>query len=716
MAVRLEAAARRLESAAPVFRVTALRDELAATPWPVEVRQRLSFVLNLARAELYAGNPRVAAETVEKLLAEAAAGLPADGRRLALRVAATARLRQAEIENCIGGHGPESCLFPLRGGGVHQRRTATLAARAHLEAWLAESPADATARWLLNITAMALGEWPAGVPEPLRIPAEIAGSASPEAPFPRFRDVATRAGLSEGSLAGGVASEDFDGDGRIDLVVSSWGPRDPLRFFAADGHGAFEDRSARAGFAGLVGGLNLNHADYDNDGDADLLILRGGWLARDGSLPSSLLENDGSGRFADVTEAAGLLFEAPTQTGAWADYDLDGDLDLFVGFESTPGDVHPCRLYRNRGDGRFDEVARESGLDVVGYVKAAIWGDVDDDGRPDLYLSRFGEPNLLLRNLGNAGPAGPQGGGWKFEDVTARAGVAEPRFSFPALFFDADDDGDLDLFVAGFTRDFFGESLDDVLAAWLGEASTPELLPRFYRNRGDGTFEDRSLAAGLDRPILAMAANVGDLDADGRLDLYLGTGAPDFAALLPNVLLQNLPDGRLVQVQNAAGVGHLQKGHGIAIADFDQDGDEDIYAVLGGAWPGDTYFDALFESPASPQAWVGLELSGRRSNRGAVGARIELELDTPGGPRRLFRWVQTGGSFGSSALRRTIGLGDATAIRRLVVRWPGGGEESFPPPGLRQSYGLIEGSGGLTPIVRASFRLGADGRHEHDAH
>ncbi|MBP9144677.1 MAG: CRTAC1 family protein [Thermoanaerobaculia bacterium] len=714
MAARLETAARRLESTSPVFRVTALRDELAATPWPEEGRQRLAFALNLARTELYAGNPRAAAEAVEKLLDEGAAELPAEGRRLALRVAATARLRQAEIENCIGGHGPESCLFPLQGGGVHQRRAATLAARAHLEAWLAQSPDDATARWLLNITAMALGEWPAGVPEALRIPAEIAGSGSSESPFPRFRDVAMSAGLTESSLAGGVAAEDFDGDGLLDLVVSAWGPRDPLRLFAADGHGGFADRSEHAGFAGLVGGLNLNHADYDNDGDADLLILRGGWLTRDGSLPSSLLENDGSGRFSDVTEAAGLLFAAPTQTGAWADYDLDGDLDLFVGFESTPGDPHPCRLYRNRGDGHFDDVAREAGLDVVGYVKAAIWGDVDNDGRPDLFLSRFGEANLLFRNLGNED--GRAVAGARFADITAHAGVAEPRFSFPALFFDADDDGDLDLFVAGFTRDFFGESLDDVLASWLGEASTPELLPKFYRNRGDGTFEDRSQAAGLDRPILAMAANVADLDGDGRLDLYLGTGAPDFAALLPNVLLHNRADGRLVQAQNAAGVGHLQKGHGIAIADFDQDGDEDIYAVLGGAWPGDTYYDALFESSASPAAWVGLELSGSTANRAAIGARIELDLETPIGPRQIFRWVQTGGSFGSSSLRRTIALGEATAIRRLVVRWPGGGEESFPRPELARSYGLIEGSGAVAPLARGPFRLGTAGRHEHLPH
>ena len=163
--------------------------------------------------------------------------------------------------------------------------------------------------------------------------------------------------------------EDFDNDGFLDIIATSWGLDDPLRYFRNQGDGTFAERTAAAGLTGLVGGLNAVQTDFDNDGFADVLVLRGGWFGADGLHPNSLLRNQGDGTFADVTEAAGLLTLHPTQTAAWADFDNDGWLDLFVGNESSAEEHHPCELFRNQGDGTFIDVAAEVGLDVDGFVK-----------------------------------------------------------------------------------------------------------------------------------------------------------------------------------------------------------------------------------------------------------------------------------------------------------------------------------------------------------
>ena len=295
-------------------------------------------------------------------------------------------------------------------------------------------------------------------------------------------------GLATVGLAGGCAVDDFDGDGWLDIVASSGGLTDQIRFFRNERDGTFSDRTHAAGLEGITGGLNIVHADHDNDGDPDVLVLRGAWLgippATDGGHhPNSLLSNRGNGTFEDVTEAAGLLSFNPTQTAAWADYDGDGWLDLFIGNESFRDRKNACELYRSNGDGTYAEVSRSVGLDVFGVVKGVAWGDVDGDGRPDLYVSRLGGANLLFHSDGPR-----EDGGWSFTDVTAAAGVALPIQSFPPWFWDWDNDGDLDLFVAGYGSGR-GSQAADVLMDYLGEPPRAE-LPRLYSNRGDGTFED----------------------------------------------------------------------------------------------------------------------------------------------------------------------------------------------------------------------------------
>jgi hypothetical protein len=486
--------------------------------------------------------------------------------------------------------------------------------------------------------------------------------------------------------------EDFDGDGFPDLMVSSSGPSDPLRFFRNNGDGSFTERTVEAGLGGLTGGLNLVHADYDNDGRPDVLVLRGGWLGPHGKYPNSLLRNRGDGTFEDVTEAAGLLSFHPTQTAAWADYDNDGWLDLYVGNESSVEESHPSELWRNNRDGTFTDVAAASGLADMGYVKGVAWGDYDNDGWPDLYVSRKGEPNRLFRNEGK--PA--RGGGWSFTDVTKRARVAQPLHGFAVWFWDYDNDGWEDLLVAG----YYTETSADIAAFHLGLPNKAE-VPRLYRNRGDGTFSDVTRKVGLHRVILAMGANFGDLDNDGFLDCYFGTGTPDYQALLPNRMFRNDGGRRFQDVTTSGGFGHLQKGHGVAFADLDGDGDQDVFIEIGGAYEGDTYQSALFENPGHGNGWIELKLQGTTSNRSALGARVRVRVRTEAGPRDLFRTVSSGGSFGGSPLAVHVGLGRALAVEEVEVRWPTSQTvQTFRELELDRSYRIREGDSKLTAASR----------------
>ncbi|WP_419860684.1 CRTAC1 family protein [Candidatus Palauibacter sp.] len=550
-------------------------------------------------------------------------------------------------------------------------------------------PDDLRARWVLNLAAIAAGAWPDSVPPEYRIEGTAVGGAGA---FPRFEDVAARAGLDAVSLSGGAIVDDLSGDGLPDVMTSSRGLLHQLRYFESDGAGGFVDRTAEAGLEGLLGGLNLVHADYDNDGDADVFVLRGGWLVQ--PLPNSLLRNDG-GVFSDVTREAGLYSEHPTQTGAWADFDGDGWLDLFIGNESRDSLTHRSELYRNRGDGTFEEVAGDIGLGVADFVKGVAWGDYDNDGRPDLYLSILHASNRLYRNLGPDASAR-----WSFEDVTEAAGVGEPLASFPTWFWDFDNDGWLDIYVAGYAA-----QTADLVREMTGEPHSAT-LPRLYRNLGDGTFADVTAAQRLDRIMYAMGSNYGDLDGDGRLDFLVGTGDPDLRQLMPNRMFRNLGDG-FEEITGAGGFGSLHKGHGVSFVDIDNDGDTDVHIQLGGANEGDLSPNALYENPGFDHRWIALTLVGERANRPGIGARIAVTVEGPEGMRRIHRRAGTGGSFGSNPLRQEIGLGRATRIEAVEIRWPGSGTvDRLTGLALDRAYRIREGTGVAEPLERPRIRLG----------
>jgi hypothetical protein len=651
-------------------------------------------------------------EAVERL--EGELGRPITGEnRLNLRLnQALCHLREAERLNCLSNHNADSCLLPLRGGGIHRAQEPSRRTIGVLTNLLAEFPDSLAARWLLNVACMTVGDYPDQVPSGWLIPPRAFAS---DVEFPRFREIAPLAGLAPNELSGGSIVDDFDGDNLLDVMVTSIGLRDQMHFYRNNGDGTFTERTREAGLTGLTGGLNLVPADYDNDGHLDVFVLRGAWMREEGRHPNSLLRNRGDGTFEDVTEAAGLLSFHPTQTAAWLDFDGDGRLDLFVGNESLPGPAQPrhfCELFHNEGNGTFKEIARLSGVTVRDYVKGVVAGDFNNDGRPDLYVSVLGGANRLFRNDGPRDPNLGATNGWIFTDVARAAGVTEPIHSFPCWFFDYDNDGWEDLFVAGYKI----TSVGDIAADYLG-------LPhrgtnaRLYRNRGDGTFADVSAAAKLNRLLHTMGCNFGDLDNDGWLDFYLGTGDPDLLTVIPNRMYRNA-EGRFFQdVTTAGGFGHLQKGHGVSFADIDNDGDQDVHEEMGGAMTGDVYPNILFENPGFGNHWLTLKLEGVRANRGAIGARVRVDLEEQGKVRSVHRTVGSGGSFGANPLRVEVGLGKAEKIVGVEILWPGSGTRQT-VRGLKpdQAYVIREGVAEVQPLALRSFRFPKADPHAHHHH
>jgi hypothetical protein len=631
----------------------------------LELRYQLGIELvNAGRNE----EGLLALDALEQDALQYAPGLWASNGTNALLVKATAHLRMGEEQNCCLRNNRDSCLLPIGGAGVHREREGSSRAVDALLAILEREPGSLLARWLLNLAHMTLGTYPDGVPAPHLIPPSAFAS---EYPLPRFNNVSKDVGLDVYGLAGGAVLEDFDNDGRLDLMVSAIGLNDQTQLFRNPGGGAFENRTQGSGLIGEVGGLNMIQADYDNDGFVDVLVLRGGWMARDGRFPMSLLRNKGDGTFDDVTKAAGLIRFAPTQTATWFDYDGDGWLDVFVGNESAPDDPYPCHLFHSNRDGTFTDVAMDAGVDFIGFVKGVTSGDYDNDGRPDLYLSLGSGENVLFHN---DGPAKPGGQAWGFTNVARAAGVTEPHASFGTFFFDYDNDGWQDLFVTGYGG-FVNQAglAESVAADYLGLPTTGE-RGRLYHNRGNGTFEDVTKAAGLYRVVPAMGLNFGDLDNDGLLDMYLGTGNPALGSLAPNRMFRNA-DGRTFQdVTTAGNFGHLQKGHAVVFGDIDNDGDMDVFEEMGGAYSCDKAYSALYENPGTTNRWIGLDLEGVRSNRKAIGARVEVVVETKDGLRSLHRVVSSGASFGGSPFRQHIGIGDARRVRTVKIFWPMTGE------------------------------------------
>ncbi len=664
MVARLDSIANNVDPMLNEFAGRARVNYLKNIPVPNSTEERLTYLGTLAQEMIYAGDTEEAIDILEGLrqqLEDSNQQIQQRFTENVLDLLALAYLRLGEQQNCILNHSAESCLFPIRGEGIHTLTTGSEMAIGYYEELLTEwRQDDLELIWLLNIAYMTLGKHPQEVPGEWLIPAE---HFEENLSFSRFHDIAPQTGLADDmALSGGSVTEDFNGNGFIDIMASSWGLSDQLQYFENTGEGTFVEKTEDAGLTGITGGLNLIHADYNNNGYPDVFVLRGAWLGEAGHHPNSLLRNNGDGTFSDVTESAGILSFRPTQTAVWADFNNNGWLDLFIGNESTPQDPHPSELYMNNQDGTFTNVTLQAGVSVNRYIKGVTAGDFNNNGFQDLYISVLDGPNILLQNNGPNNRGVPL-----FLNVSERAGVTEPYTSFPTWFWDYNNNGWLDIFVSG-----YDVSNADVAKEYLGLPVEAE-MPRLYRNNGDGTFTDVTVETGISKVMYTMGSNFGDLDNDGYLDFYVGTGDPDMRALMPNRMFRNVNGTHFQEVTASGSFGHLQKGHGVSFADLNNNGHQDIFTVIGGALEGDVYMNALFKNPGNDHNWITLTFEGEQSNRFGIGNRVKLTISEADTNRTIHRRVTTGGSFGSSALQMEVGLGNADEITMIEVTWPSSG-------------------------------------------
>ena len=484
------------------------------------------------------------------------------------------------------------------------------------------------------------------------------------------------------TMGGGACFFDYNGDGYIDIYVVNGGPlgdvplQEPVGnvLYRNNGDGTFTDVTEEAGVGDTSYGQGCCAADYDNDGDLDLYVTNFG--------RNVLYCNNGDGTFADVTEEAGVGDKRWGQTCVFVDYDNDGDLDLYVqnyldytlvqnkicgpiiGGQRRRDYCSPDiyrgvadMLYRNEGDGTFTDVARVSGLfNPLGKGMGVVFGDYDNDGDADLFVSNDGMANFFYRNNGNG----------TFSDISLISmvsydehGMAEG--SMGADFADLDNDGDLDLFVP---------CLEHEGHTW-------------YRNEGGSVFTDVSQTSGLHRATIlytGYSPSVFDYDNDGDLDIFVSCGRVRVPHELRfdaeasyyerygqhGLLLANEGSGHFVDVSEASGL-HLyrkQIGRGAIHGDYDNDGDLDLFIVNLDDWA-----VLLRNDGGNRNHWITLKLMGTRSNRDGVGARVKVIS----GPSTQIREARVGGGYVSqNDMRVHFGLGDRDRIDRIELRWPSG--------------------------------------------
>jgi tetratricopeptide (TPR) repeat protein len=612
-----------------------------------------------------------------------------DQRQSILKDMAITYLRLGERINCIHMHNAESCIFPISKGGVHRDKTASEKAIEIYKELLLDNPGDLESKWLLNIAYMTTGGYPQQVPPQFLLKVTNDDSMNTVKPFV---DVAANIGLNYKCQAGGSIVDDFNNDNYPDIVLSSWSLNEPMRFYRNNGDGTFSDLSDSSWLGYLTGGLNMMQTDYNNDGFKDIFVLRGGWKGEFGNTPNSLLRNNGDGTFTDVTKESGMLSFHPTQTATWADFNNDGWLDVFIGNETTPGEkANPRELYMNNKNGTFTETASKAGCAINEFVKGVTSGDYDNDRLTDIFISTLNGEKILLKN------ESVKNGAVKFTNVSKQAGLTNNMSrSFPTWFWDYDNDGWLDILVCGYE---FTGSLAYYAAAEATQTPVNNAGKVFlFRNRHNGTFEEVSAKVGLNKIAFAMGSNFGDIDNDGYLDFYLGTGNPSFKSAIPNKLFKNINGTSFMDITTAARVGNLQKGHGVSFADLDNDGNEDIYIKMGGAYVGDAYENSLYLNRAqNHNHWINLLLQGAVSNKAAIGARIKVTFKENNVERAVYRDVNSGGSFGSNPLLQHIGIGQSTSIEKIEVTWPATGKvQVFEKPPVDTNIKITEGGNKFT--------------------
>ncbi len=537
---------------------------------------------------------------------------------------------------------------------------------------------------ILAILVLALAV--AGVKMMRRQSASTARASSPSlattppiaaGPGDLFEDVTAKAGIGfvhqfcdtrianiiESNGAGGCWI-DYDGDGWLDLFLVNSGPldgvthhapgtvRQPNRLYRNRHDGTFEDVTEKAGLSGAGYCTAAIAGDYDNDGHEDLFVVGVGRCY--------LYHNRGDGTFEDVTDKAGVANAGGTGIGAvWLDADNDGYLDLFVANYLTfdPNyqlyynpDAYPGPLsykpqfnvlYHNRGNGTFEDVSESSGIKIGGHRAMSVATfDCNGDGAPDLYVSDDGTPNLLLVNDGKG----------HFRDTALQAGVA-----FNAM-------GEAAGSMAATIGDCDGDGLEDLLITRLGYGS-------LYMGRTNGIYDDRMMASGLGSLTAQFVGWGGcflDFDNSGKLDVFIANGDAHYLVGWESLLLENRGDGTFMDAAAKGGAYFFTKvrARGSAVADYDNDGRMDIIVTTMGDRP-----FLLHNRDTSGNHWLALDLQGVKSNRDGFGAKARL---TAGG-KTVFGEARCAFGFLMQSERRLhFGLGKATQVDRLEIRWPSG--------------------------------------------
>ena len=432
----------------------------------------------------------------------------------------------------------------------------------------------------------------------IRIPVALRGD---------FVDFTIEAGVTGTGVGNGIAIGDYDNDGYLDIYVSA-DPHDIL--YRNNGDGTFQDVTDKTGIFVRDDGVGAVFGDYDNDGDLDLYIP-----VNDG--PDVFFQNEGNGVFRNITRAIGINNPHRARSASFVDFDNDGFLDIYVVNENAPN-----ILYKNKNGVSFEDVALKLNVAHPGPGRAGIWGDYDNDGDLDLFLTNRGAPNVLYRN-----------DGFTFTDVTKRAGLDDSGNSTGAVFGDYDNDGYLDICVCGRNK------------VWL------------YRNNRDGSFTDVSEIAGLEILGEFGTPAFGDYDNDGNLDLYLAVWSGD------SVIYRNTGQGTFENVTQELGMGVFGNSWGVVFADFDNDGDLDIYTTY------TTRNNILYKNNGNDNNWLHVKTVGGTSNRDGIGSRIKL---ITGGVSQI-REVGGGTGYGSQeSLQVEFGMGDFTFADLLEIKWTSG--------------------------------------------
>ncbi len=516
-------------------------------------------------------------------------------------------------------------------------------------------------QWLFRVALDQVHGPAPPIPAAYMFPVEES-KADANQPLLKFEDIAPRLGIHHLNGNGTCAWGDVDGDGKPDLIVSGSGTF--VRVYHNAG-AAFTDVTESVGLGHVPSGYSLNLVDYDNDGWLDLYISVNGWS---GPMPNMLFHNE-HGHFVNVSRKSGLDDPGSGFVSLWGDLDNDGWLDVVIANGVLKEGSVP-QIYRNNRDGTFTNVTKAAGLDeppAYGAIGIAL-GDYDKDGRLDILINGLdAAPDRLYHNDGR----------WHFTEVARKAGVVQPAHNgFVCFFFDYNNDGWPDILTMSLAP---WESVVEALKRGYAPANARSVHPdasRLFRNNRDGTFTDVTFESKLFYPMGTMGGGVADLDNDGYLDVYIGTGDPQMSRLEPNRLFRNNGDGTFRDLTREVGFARPgNKGHGVAFIDIDEDGGLDVFAQLGGHYPGDHAYNAFYHNlSGNRNHWLQVDLEGIESNRFGVGAQLTVKA----GSLLVYREVKGSEGFGAtSPYRQHFGVGSNARIDSLQIRWPSGKQQTF---------------------------------------